>query len=383
METRDTKPQTRRGKIVKKIWQALPLLLLTGILVLIISLFLLINDKKAKLTEAQAKALAGQRPPTNVVLLNVQPTVIRDRISLPGLIEPWTDLELLAKISGEVIAVPVVEGDTVTKGQVIARIDPADYRIALDKAEASYRLAFADLKRRQHLFQKALIPKSELENAEASAKTAKSEMENAQLKLSRCTVTAPMSGVIRRLDAKVGLLLSVADPIARILEIDRVKALIGIPESDVDTVRNVDEVQLTIQALNNLAVKGRKHVLASSPNNAARLYNLELAIPNPEGRLLPGMFVRGEIVKEVAENALSIPLYTVITRNGERFVYVEEGGLAKRRPVELGILEGWRVQVKKGLFPGDRVIVEGHRNVEEGQKLNIVRTLSDIEGRQL
>ena len=383
MQTKDTKPRPQRSNILRKIWQALPLLLLIGILVLIISLFLLINDKKAKLSEAQAKALADQRPPTNVVLLEVQPTVIRDRISFPGLIEAWTDLELLAKISGEVIAVPVVEGDTVTQGQVIARIDPADYRIALDKAEAAYRLALADLKRRQHLFQKALIPKSELENAETSAKTAKAEMENAQLQLSRCTVTAPMSGVIRRLDAKVGLLLNVADPIARILEIDRVKALIGIPESDVDTVRNVDEVQLTIQALNNLVVKGRKHVLASSPNNAARLYNLELAIPNPEGRLLPGMFVRGEIVKEVAENALSIPLYTVITRNGERFVYVEEDGLAKRRPVELGILEGWRVQVKKGLFPGDRVIVEGHRNVEEGQKLNIVRTLSDIESRHL
>lgn len=381
MQTRDSEPQTWRGKTVKKIWRSLPLLLLIGTIVLIVSLFALINDKKATSTAAQAKALAGERPPSNVVLLNVQPAVIRDRISLPGLIEPWTDLELLAKISGEVIAVPVIEGDTVAKGQVIARIDPADYRIALDKAKASYRLAFANLKRRQHLFQKALIPKSELENAETGARTAKAEMENAQLQLSRCTVTAPMSGVIRRLDANVGLLLSIADPIARILEIDTVKAVIGIPESDVDTVRRIDEVQLTIQALNNLVVKGRKHVLAASPNNAARLYNLELAIPNPEGRLLPGMFVRAEIVKKVAANALSIPLYTVITRNGEQFVYVEEGGLAKRRPVTLGILEDWRVQVKTGLAPGDRVIVEGHRNVEEGQKLSIVRTLSDLEGR--
>jgi membrane fusion protein (multidrug efflux system) len=95
--------------------------------------------------------------------------------------------------------------------------------------------------------------------------------------------------------------------------------------------------------------------------------------------LFPGMFVRAEIVKNVAEASISVPLYTVITRNGEQFVYVEESGAAKRRQVELGIIEDWLVQVKKGLLPGDRVIVEGHRNVEEGQRINVVRTISKIE----
>jgi membrane fusion protein (multidrug efflux system) len=99
--------------------------------------------------------------------------------------------------------------------------------------------------------------------------------------------------------------------------------------------------------------------------------------------LLPGMFVRAEIVKKVATASLSVPLYTVITRNQEQFVYLEKGGLAERRPVELGILEDWKVQIKKGLTPGDRVIVEGHRNVEEGQKVNVVRVVSEKEGTAL
>jgi membrane fusion protein (multidrug efflux system) len=57
--------------------------------------------------------------------------------------------------------------------------------------------------------------------------------------------------------------------------------------------------------------------------------------------------------------------------------------LAERRPVELGILEDWKVQIKKGLTPGDRVIVEGHRNVEEGQRVNVVRVVSEKEGTAL
>ncbi|MBU0769052.1 MAG: efflux RND transporter periplasmic adaptor subunit [Proteobacteria bacterium] len=379
MNAKEIEPQTRRGRMVKMIWNALPLLFLMVAIVIIITLFSVINTKKARLAEAQAKALAHERPPTNVVLMDVQPTTIRDRINLPGAIEPWTDLELLAKINGEVIEVPVIEGDKVTKGQVIARIDPIDYQIALDAAKASYRLAHANLKRFEKLFEKRLIPKSEFEKNETQVQTTKAEMEKAELNLSRSTITAPMSGVIRRLDAKKGLLLSVADPIARILEIDRVKAVIGIPESDVPTVRNIDTVQLTVQALNNLRIEGRKHVLAASPENIARLYKLELAIANPDGMLLPGMFVRAEIVKKVAKDSLSVPLYTVITRNQEQFVYVEKDGLAERRPVELGILEDWKVQIKKGLTPGDRVIVEGHRNVEQGQRVNVVRVVSEKE----
>ncbi len=383
MHPKDIAPQTRRGRIVKKIWNALPLLLLTVTVVLIVSLFSVINAKKTRIAAAQAEAMANERPATNVVLLDVQPGIIRDRINLPGIIEPWTDLELLAKISGEVIQVRVVEGDPVAQGEIIARIDPADYQIALDAARASYRLAFANLKRLEKLFEKNLIPKAELENIETQVQTTRAQMKNAELRLSRCNITAPMSGVIRRLDAKKGLLLSVADPIARILKIDRVKAIIGIPESDVATVRNIDTVKLTVQALNDRIVDGRKQVLTASPDNAARLYNLELAIDNPDGMLLPGMFVRAEIVKKVAAASISIPLYTVITRNGEQYVYVEGDGVAQRRPVKLGILEDWRVQIKEGLVPGDRVIVEGHRNVEDGQRVNIVRIVSGKEGARL
>ena len=379
MHANEIDPQTRRGKIVKKIWNALPLFFLMATVILIIILFSVINAKKTRIAAAQAEALAHERPPTNVVLMDVQPTTIFDRINLPGAIEPWTDLELLAKINGEVVEVPMTEGDKVTKGQIIARIDPTDYQIALDAAKASYRMAHANLKRFEKLFEKRLIAKSEFEKNETQVQTTKAEMEKAELNLSRCTITAPMSGVIRRLDAKKGLLLSVADPIARILEIDRVKAVIGIPESDVPAVRNIDTVQLTLQALNNFKIEGRKHFLAASPENIARLYKLELAIDNPDGLLLPGMFVRAEIVKKAAKASLSVPLYTVITRNQEQFVYVEKDGLAERRPVELGILEDWKVQIKKGLTSGDRVIVEGHRNVEEGQKVNVVRVVSGKE----
>jgi membrane fusion protein (multidrug efflux system) len=379
MPANDAYTSTRRGRLFRKFWHILPAVLLVAFFVMILGIYSVISKEKARVVEEQARTLGNERPATNVVLMELQPETIRDRLNLPGVIEPWIDLTMLAKINGEVIAVPVSEGDRVRKGDVIAQIDPADYRIALDAAQASYQLASANLQRTKALFAKGLIPRAELEDLEAQVRTSKAARDNAELMLSRCTVTAPMDGVIRRLDAKEGLFLNVGDPIGRLLQIDTVKAVVGIPESDVDAVRKIETVPLTIQALNNRKVTGRKHVLAASPNNAARLYNLELAVDNPDSALLPGMFVRADIVKQVAEASITVPLYAVISRNNEQFVFLEEDGLARRRPVRLGILEDWRAQVLEGLTAGGRLIVEGHRNVEDGQKVNIVRVLNGSE----
>jgi len=183
--------------------------------------------------------------------------------------------------------------------------------------------------------------------------------------------------MIRRLDATQGLLLSVSDPVAEILQIDKVKAVVGIPESDVDQVRAIADVKVTIQALNNKVVSGRSHFLASSPENGARLYRLELAIDNKTNQILPGMFFRAQIVKKTFEDSAVVPLYTVIKRENRQFVYIEENGIAQLTPVELGIIEDWRVHITNGLSLGNRVVVEGHREINEGHKLNVIRVLND------
>ncbi|MFQ5587138.1 MAG: hypothetical protein ACE5GF_10030, partial [Thermodesulfobacteriota bacterium] len=90
-----------------------------------------------------------------------------------------------------------------------------------------------------------------------------------------------------------------------------------------------------------------------------------------------GMFARAEVVKREVADAIVIPLYAVITRRDDRFVFVEEGGKARARRVKVGILDGWRIQILDGLKAGERVIVVGHRSVEEGQEVNVARTVTD------
>ncbi len=372
------KSQTElKKRITRKLLNLLPVVFIIALIVTIVGLSGTIKAEKERMTAEKKEAISTERPAANVVLLDVEPSTIHDQINLPGIIEPWTKLSVLARIHSTVIEVKVREGDKVSKGQVIARLDPADFQIALDSARATYELAAADQKRLETLYKKGIIPRAEMEKLEAQVKTGKAALENAELMLSRCEIIAPLSGVIRRLDAKVGLLLSVSDQVAEILQIDKVKAVVGIPESDVALVRNIKDVALTIQALDNKEIVGRSHFLASSPDNGARLYRLELAIDNKDNLILPGMFFRAQLIKEVFKDAVVVPLYTVIKREERQFVYVEENGVARRIPVELGIIEDWRVQVTKGLTAGSRVVVEGHRDIDQGHKLKIVRVISD------
>jgi membrane fusion protein (multidrug efflux system) len=104
---------------------------------------------------------------------------------------------------------------------------------------------------------------------------------------------------------------------------------------------------------------------------------MELVVDNPDGRILPGMFARVEIVKKRFEDAFAVPLYAVISQNDENFVYLEKNDKAEKRPVELGILEGWMIQVKAGLNVGDNVIIVGHRQVDEGQTVKVIKNVTD------
>ncbi len=338
-----------------------------------------IKDEKEQMAAEKLKMITAERPPVNVAVLELSPVTIEDRINLPGAIEPWQKLSVLAKIEGSVIEMKVTEGEKVAKGQLIARLDPADYKIALNSARADYDLVAANQKRMVQLYAKKIIPIAEMEEVEARVKTSKGRLEKASLLLSRCEIKAPISGVVQRLAAKEGLFLNAFDPIAEILQIDKVKAVIGIPESDVDLVRNIKKVPLTIQALDEKVVTGSFLFLASSPENTARLYRLELEIDNADNRILPGMFFRAQIVKRVIQDAISVPLFSVIRRNNEQFVYLEEKGVARQAPVELGIMEDWQVQIRKGISAGSRIVVEGHRNIDQGHKLNVVKVVKGPE----
>ena len=377
MKNQYEKPITTRGRLVFFFWHNLPRFILLAMVVLIIFLINTIRDKKADLQAEPDAAIKQERPAINTVVMKTVTTTISDRLNLPGSIEAWTRLNLTTKISGTVEDVQIREGDAIKKGAVLLLIESDDYRIALERASAAYKLAKADYVRDKTVYDQGIIPTAELDARETHMQTTKADLDNARLMLDRCTVKAPMDGVVRRLDAKIGMFLAVGDPIGVMLQIDQVKAVIGIPESDITAVRKLDTVNVSIQALDDQVITGRRYFVSSSPESAARLYRLELALENSGHAILPGMFVRADIVKKTSEKAITIPFYSIISRNNEQYVFVEKDSVVEKRPVKTGIMEGWMVEITEGLKSGENVVVEGHRDVEDGRKVKVVKTITD------
>ena len=371
------KEKNLQQKGSKTLRRFLPLLVLLLLILFAIGLGARVKNEKNRLLEEKSNAVIQERPPINVVVQEMVPVQLRDRLNLPGMVEPWESLSILAEVRGMVEEVPVVEGDHVNEGDLIARLDTSDYTNTINSIKASYNLALTNLNRLSALHEQEIIAQSEYDSIKAEVQSLEADLAIAELQLKRCYIKSYISGVVNKLPAKKGLYLAVGDPVATVLDIDRVKINVGIPEADVDAVRKIDRFELTIEALHNKNISAKKYFLAVAPESQAQVYRLELEVPNKSGEILPGMFARVEIIKEEFPDALAIPLYSVISRDDKHFIYLEDDNVAKLQEVKLGILDGWQIQVTEGLAPGQRVIVVGQRSVDADQKLNVVKKVTN------
>lgn len=360
----------------RKLSRFLPLLVLLILIVLALGLGSRVNNEKSRLLEEKSNAVVQERPPVNVVVQEMAPALLRDRLNLPGMVEPWESLNILAEVRGMVEEVLVEEGDHVKQGDLIARLDTSDYENTINSTRASYNLALTNLKRLSGLHEQEIIAQAEYDSIKAEVASLEAHLAIAEMQLKRCYIRSSISGIVNVLPAQNGLYLAVGDPVATVLDIDRVKVIVGIPETDVDAVRKIDRFEVMIEALHEKKISGLKNFLAVAPESQAQVYRLELEVGNKSGEILPGMFARVEIIKNEFPEALTIPLYAVISRDNKHFVFLEEGNVAKLQEVSLGILDGWQIQITEGLAPGQRVIVVGQRSVDADQKLNVVKKVT-------
>jgi len=371
------KKSDAKTKILRFIWGVFPWLMVALIVVFIVNMGGRIKEKKTRLEEAKKAAMKKEVPVVRVITLTLKPRRLVDKINLPAQVEPSEEVWVKSEVPGQVVKVLVKEGQRVKRGQVLVRLDDRDYRTRLARTEANYKLAKLNYDRTEALVKKKIAAPTKLDEIEAQLKDLTAQRTEAQLALSRTRISSPTSSLLNEIEAKKGDFLAVGDPVAQILEIDHVKVIVGVPESDVAAIFDLEEAEVIIEALGKRRVKGKKVFLSRQPRSLARLFDLELRVPNPDGRILPGMFARVELVKQVFNQALAIPLYAVISQGDEYLAFVEQEGRARRRNITPGVLAGWQVQVTSGLEAGDRVIVVGHRLLDDGQEVEVIKNVSN------
>jgi len=380
MET-DVDQKNKLSTSIKRVLlKFIPFLIVFGAILLVI--FVLntqIKAKKATIAEQQTNGAKGHKTLTNVITMQIKPALIKEKISLPGTAAPWISLNVVAEVMGKVTSKQVKEGQRVNKGDILAIIDKRDYKNAYDGALASYDSALSTKKRLKALVKKNFVTQSQLDDAVARVKTTKAALDSARHNLNRCTIISPMKGVVDRVHIENGSFLSSGDPVLKILQMDKLKIEVGIPESDVDAVRKLKSFNITIDALGGKRYTGYSHYLHKSADSFARLYNLEIRVDNTDRQILPDMFARVEIIKNQDPKGLAVPMYSLVAQDKKIGVYVENQGVVQFREVKPGFLDGWKTQILEGLTPNDHVVVVGHRLIEHGEQVQVTKVIKDME----
>ncbi len=307
----------------------------------------------------------------NVLTEEVKAVTMRDVLVLPGQTEALHDVRLAAQRGGVVEWTGVTEGDVVRAGDAIARIDLTALGAALDRARANLSLAQDQVRRRSDLHARGVLAKEELDLARNELTSAQTRLREAEVDFSHGTVTSTLDGVVNKRHVDPGEFVGEGDPVADIVNVATMRVNFDVPEGDVRFLTQGQAVTLHVDTYPERRWAGVVDFVAWKADPATRTFQVRVVVDNEGGMIRPGMIARGAFLRRLIENAVTAPLFAVQDKGGERVVFVEQDGAAAARTVELGVVEGDRVQVLGGLKPGDRLIVAGHTEVEDGTKVNV------------
>jgi len=326
-------------------------------------------------------------------------------------IEPFEQVPLAFKASGyvdDVLRRPGPDGrlrvaqpgDRVTRGTVLARVRETEYRERINEGQAkvaegdaSLAKARLDLDRARALFDAESLTKPDLDSAQAAfdsamarVEAARAEVALARSALEDCALTAPADGVIleRRIEAGT---LAAAGTVGFVLgDLSAVKARFGVPDAAIHVLGLGEPITVAVEAIGTATFAGHVTSIAPTADPQSRVFNVEVTIPNGDGRLRPGMIGTVTLSESARARAASasgfptVPLTAVVRAapgSGEFAVLVVERqasrDVARVRKVELGEVAGNAIAVRAGLTPGERIVVSGASLLTDGEPVRVLQ----------
>ncbi len=369
------------------------------------------------------------------VLISSAPVItktITQVVSATGRIQPETEVIISPDVSGEIIALPIREGQSVTKGDLLFKINPELLNSQVDQQQASLSAARArslqskaqqlkaddDLMRTGELYSKQLISESDYTTAKTNAEVAKatyqaslfeisrvqSLLEQSREQLSRSTVFSPISGTITLLNNKLGERVVATSQfqgteVLRIADLNSMEIEVEVNENDIIFVQQGDTARISVDAYRDKEFKGLVTEIANMATTSmvgtqdeATNFNVTIRILDHQRLLKPGMSATANIETETVENAVAVPLQSVTVRSAsqlmpqsekdqnqqtevrnqnddlKKIVFVLDDKKAVAREVKTGIADNTHIQIIEGLSTGDEVVSGSYRAISRDLK---------------
>jgi len=291
---------------------------------------------------------------------------------------------VVAKVQGEIRQILVDEGERVSKGQLLVRLDGDQLRLQVALAEATMRKLERDYARNTELQAKGLISAVSIDNLKYELEAARASWELARLQLSYTEIRSPIGGTvtIRAERVKIGNtvmpaggVISTSDSALFVIEdLDSLILNINVPEHELAKLSVGQVAELGFDAVPGRVFAGKIALISPYVDPATATFGVRIRVTDTGGLLRPGMFARVAIVYERKLDALQIPRTALLDGDGPPKVFIVKDGKAAERTVQLGLSNGAYVEVITGLKDGEQVVVVGQAAIKPGATVRIVST---------
>lgn len=323
-------------------------------------------------TASPGAAATGQRRGVAVETALVGVRDLVDDIRAFGTLVANESVVISPEIAGRVARIGFAEGQAVGEGDVLVELDAQILRAELDKAQSEVALAEANFERARKLAEQGSGTMRARDETSQGYTAAQANLALAEARLAKTSIAAPFSGIVGFRNISVGAYVSPGDRIVELASVDPLKVEFRVSETHLPNLRVGLPVNVTLDALPGEAITGKITAIDPIVDVSGRAIRLRAELPNPDGRLSPGLFARIRIVIAERSAAMVVPEAALFRDEGRLYVYRLEDGKAVKTPIEIGLRSPGDVEVRSGLASGAVVITAGQLLLRDGAAVEVV-----------
>ena len=302
-------------------------------------------------------------------------------IAYPQRAEIYATYEATTTIGSEgdapVLARVPEEGERVTEGQVLARLDGERLRLEMLAAKAEMTRVRGEYRRYVDLNERGLVSEAMFDGLRYDLEALEASYQLKKLNYEYSNIRATISGRIAERNIKLGQNIVVGQPAFRITDTSQLIAYLQIPQTELSKFAAGHTAMLAVDSMPDQEYSAEIVRISPTIDTRNGTFRATAFVDNETGELAPGMFARFRIAYEKHDDAMTIPTKALIEEDDETSVYVVVDGVVSRRSIEIGIVSGDKVEVLAGLSENDQVVVVGQSSLRDGSKV-----LAQIETKQ-
>lgn len=331
----------------------------------------IISNKDATDKSVNSKTLTKAK--TNVKGLVLSPQKFSNELTLSGTIDANEQIELRSEVSGVVQGIYFKEGQQVSKGQQLIKVNDIELRAQLSQAKTRQSLAAENERRAKLLLQKEAISQEEYDVANAELQSTQAQTQLIQAQIAKTSIVAPFSGKIGLRSISLGTYVTPTTLIAKLVNNAQVKITFSIPEKYAPMMKLNSNLSFTTSGASE-KFTGKIYAMEPAIEQSTRTLQIRALADNKQGRLIPGTYANITLPLDDINDALLVPTEAIIPIQNGKKVFISSKGIAKEVIIETEGRTEKEILVTSGLKPGDTVIISGIMALKEGAQLNVTLT---------